>query len=411
MTVLLLSLTFAGCGDDRGPAGFDAGERSDAAGGDAGGSVDAGGASDAGADAGLDGAFDGGSDGGSDAGPPPPPYAISNEADFGPLRMTGLVLGPPSGTFDTDADCVDAAPLGECTPVALGGPRVDACVCRADEVVIGDLRVTGSRALVVLAWRRIEIVDRLDVSGLGREPGPGAFARYEAEATGSSGGAGGSFGTTGGGSAAETYGADDLVPLVGGMDGQSACGPDLGGGGGGAVQLSAGEVVLVTGAIVAGGGGGRGGGVGDFCNGGRGGGSGGAVLVEAPRVEMRGTIAANGGGAGSGGTTSYSGNSGSDADSLERASGGPGQREPVCALYDDIFSGSGGSGAILDETGGSGGSSASETRCIGDSYAGAGGGGGGVGRVRVNTERGALACICSGEFSPAATFGELALAP
>jgi hypothetical protein len=400
MTVLVLSLFFAGCGGDRDPAATDAGERSDAAAPDAGGAIDGG----------ADGGFDAGTDGGIDAGPPAP-YAISNEADFGPLEMTGLVLGPPSGTFDTDADCVAEAPLGECTPVALGGPRVDACVCRADEVVIGDLRVTGSRALVVLAWRRIEIVERLDVSGLGREAGPGAFAAYEMEAAGSTGGAGGSYGTAGGGLAAESFGMPELVPLIGGMSGQSACGPDLGGGGGGAVQLSAGETVLVTGLIVAGGGGGRGGGVGDACNGGRGGGSGGAVLVEAPQVEMRGEIAANGGGAGSGGTTSHSGNSGADADSIMRAAGGPAQLEPVCALYDDIYSGSGGSGAILAESGGAGGPSASETRCIGDSYAGAGGGGGGVGRVRINTARGALACICSGEFSPAATFGELALAP
>lgn len=402
MTVLVLSLFFTGCGGDRSPPTTDAGDRSDAAAADA-GAVDSG--------PGADGGFDGGTDGGTDAGPLPAPYAISNEADFGPLRMTGLVLGPPSGTFDTDTDCVGAGPLGECTPVALGGARVDACVCRADEVVIGELRVTGSRALVVLAWRRIEIVERLDLSGVGRQPGPGAFAAYEMEASGSTGGAGGSYGTTGGGLAADSFGTPELVPLIGGMDGQSACGPDLGGGGGGAVQLSAGETVLVTGLIVAGGGGGRGRGVGDACNGGRGGGSGGAVLVEAPQVEMRGAIAANGGGAGSGGTTSYSGNSGFDGDSLMRAAGGPAQREPVCALYPDIYSGSGGSGAILDESGGAGGPSASETRCIGDSYAGAGGGGGGVGRVRINTERGALACICSGDFSPAATFGELVLTP
>jgi hypothetical protein len=393
----------AACGDDRGPVGpgTDAGARDAAVTADDGGSTDSATADGAVPDAGVDAAFD--------AGPMPPPFVVSNEGDFGPLRETGLVLGPPSGTFDTDGDCVAEGSLGECEAVVLPRDRVDACVCRADEIVIGDLRVTGSRALVLLAWRSIEIEGRLDAGGIGRTRGPGAFASYETEASGSAGGAGGSFGTEGAGSALAAYGADALVPLNGGMDGESACGPALGGGGGGSIQLSAGELVLVTGEINAGGGGGTGGGVGDSCNGGRGGGSGGAILIEAPRVEMRGALAANGGAGGSGGATTSSGSSGDDAVGLARAAGGASRLETTCALYPDIYSGAGGRGADASEPASPGGPSSSETRCIGDSYAGAGGAGGGLGRIRINTEMGARACICSGGFSPAATFGELAL--
>jgi hypothetical protein len=334
-----------------------------------------------------------------------PPFTVSNAADFGELAPTGLVLGPPNGTFDTDEDCTEDAPLGVCEAVAT--TTVDACVCRADEIVIGDLTVVGTRALVLLAWTSVEVVGVLDVGGHDGEPGPGAWMAYAEEAPFSAGGLGGSYGSFGGNDAAEPYGEAELVPLVGGMNGQDGCGATDGGGAGGALQISAGERIVVAGIVDAGGGGGAGGFPSDTCNGGAGGGSGGAILLESIEVEIYGEIAANGGGAGSGGTTSYFGHAGDDALGVERADGAASQSEESCALGNTVFSGWGGDGATADASAGDGGPTDSETICFTSIYAGEGGGGGGVGRVRVNTDDGAQGCICTGDFSPETTFGDV----
>ncbi len=336
-----------------------------------------------------------------------PPFAISNEADFGPLAPTGLVLGPPNGTFDTDTDCTDEATLGICEHVETD--TVSACVCRADEIVIGDLQVVGTRALVLLAWTSVDVIGVLDVGGKNGVDGPGAWMHYLETADGSWGGVGGSYGSFGGENSAEPYGEDELVPLVGGMTGQDACGGSLGGGAGGALQISAGERIGIDGVVNAGGGGGEGGSPSDSCNGGAGGGSGGAILLESIGVEVYGAVAANGGGAGSGGTTSYSGNDGDDAVSVASADGGPSQSEEPCALGNTVFSGWGGAGATESQSAADGGIGGYESVCFdsADVYSGNGGGGGGVGRVRVNTALGPQGCICTGDFSPATTFGEL----
>src|SRR5688572_6540420 len=121
----------------------------------------------------------------------------SNADDFGALKPTGLVVAPPNGTFDTDVDCTATSALGTCTPVA----RTDlpqACVCRADELTIGTLRVKGSRALVLMVWKRVTVQTLLDVSGDPGVAGPGAARKYMGIVTGN-GGAGGSFATSGAG--------------------------------------------------------------------------------------------------------------------------------------------------------------------------------------------------------------------
>jgi hypothetical protein len=350
---------------------------------------------------------DGSGDGSTTGDAVVPPFTISNAVDFGELAPTGLVLGPPNGTFDTDADCTDDASLGICEPVQTD--TIDACVCRADEIVIGDLQIVGTRALVLLAWTSVDVLGVLDVGGAQAFDGPGAWSHYLEAADFAGGGVGGSYGSFGGENSAEPYGEPELVPLVGGMSGQEACGGQPGGGAGGALQISAGERITVDGVVNAGGGGGTGGWASDSCNGGAGGGSGGAILLESVGVEVYGMVAANGGGAGSGGTTSFLGNDGADAVSIASADGGPSQSEAPCALGNTVYSGYGGAGATASQSAGDGGVGGSETICFdnADVYSGNGGGGGGVGRVRVNTELGAQGCICTGDFSPATTFGEL----
>jgi hypothetical protein len=343
------------------------------------------------------------SSGGVDA-----PFVISNEDDFGPLLPTGLELGPPNGTFDTDVQCTEDAVLGICEAVTTA--TAYACVCRADRLVVGDLRVVGSRALVLLAWSRVEIVGALDLGGEAAQYGAGASFEYADEADGSLGGAGGSFGTAGARDAADTYGTSELIPLQGGMNGQSACGDAPGGGGGGALQISAGEEIVVVGIVNAGGGGGEGGSASDACCiGGPGGGCGGGVLLESLDVQVAGVVAANGGGGGSGGTTSYLGDAGDDAVSIEAAPGGSAQSEEPCLLGDTVYSGAGGVGAAQGDAPGDGGPSDDETACFenADVYAGQGGGGGGMGRIRINTVDGAQGCLCAGDFSPTPTFGSV----
>ncbi len=335
----------------------------------------------------------------------------SNATDFGDLMTTGLVVAPPNGTFDTDVDCVATSALGTCTPVT----RTDlpqACVCRADEITIGTLKVKGARALVLFAKKKIVVQTLLDVSGDPAVPGPGATYMY----TGSlpvNGGPGGSFATTGAGyEPAAAYGEPSLVPLLGGMTGKR--GGSAGGGGGGALQITAGERIEVLGVINAGGGGGVPGQSIYASSGGGGGGSGGGILVEAPTVVISGTIVANGGGGGGGGGSGGgsggygwdAGQTGLPVDPTIAAWGGSGNDGSGCPLYGYVSGGDGGYGAAGTQAATFGGSSDYDSRCIGDvAFVGGGGGGGGVGRVRVNTTTG---CQCGGsKILPQASFGML----
>ena len=329
----------------------------------------------------------------------------SNAADVGAIQLTGLEVGPPNGSFDTGADCVDTSVLGRCQRITLAA-RPDVCVCRMDKLFISDLTVIGDAALVILASESVTVHGTLSVAARGRASGPGAGFEYLTAVTSMSGGAGGSFGTRGGyRSSADVVGTDDLIPLVGGMTGQYSCNSRRGGGGGGAIQIAAGTEIQVVGAIHAGGGGGDGGDASGSCLGGAGGGSGGAVLLEAPKVSVSGVIAANGGGGGGAGNDAgYDGERGNDARVGETPGrGGDGQDGFGCPLFGYASGGDGGAGSTRDGRGRRGQSSDSETRCIGGaSYVGQGGGGGGAGRIRINTSTG---CVCAGTFSPSPTFG------
>lgn len=337
--------------------------------------------------------------------------AVSNDDAFGALGESDLRLGPPNGTFHTLDDCTPDAALGACT-LLEGEPG--ACVCRSQHLVIGDIEVLGPNRLVLLASEVIEVEGHLDVSARGSvRGGPGSYGTELSLAQGRSGGQGAAYAAAGGGgSDALIYGTPELVPLLPGTRGQHTCGPDdgYGGWGGGALQLSAGERIVITGRISASGGGGGAGSSGDSCNGGAGGGSGGGILIEAPEVDVRGGVFANGGGGGGGGSSDYDGTYGSNGaqSATGRALGGSSVEDATCALYGSIYSGSGGLGSGDGFLGGASGTSGDyETRCLGSTYSGDGGGGGAAGRIRINTLRAQQGCICSGDFSPAPTFGAI----
>jgi hypothetical protein len=343
--------------------------------------------------------------------------AVSNADATGTLMPTGLTVSPPNGTFNTDSECLPTSALGSCSIVARTG-LPEACVCRMDVLSIDVLEVTGSRALVLLAYESVRIQTSLDVSGDRDVQGPGAMPSFYTTVTGTVGGAGGSFATGGAGATGNpvtvspTYGDVTLVPLYGGSKGQTGGYDDGslafgGGGGGGALQISAGKRIEVLGAIYAGGGGGRAGYGSWASSGASGGGSGGAILLEAPSIMMTGTLNANGGGGGGGGGDG-NGNTwtpGEDAND-DLASGGQGGDAGGCALYGSVYGGDGGNGATQQAMATVGGGSDYDSRCFNTHFVGGGGGGGGLGRIRINTVSG---CQCNGTVSPSASFGMLAV--
>ena len=336
--------------------------------------------------------------------------APSNGDVFGGLESNGLVVQPPDGTFDTDTGCTATSALGACTVVPRAGLG-EACVCKMDALTIGTLRVTGARALVIFAAKSVDITKLLDVSGDVTVQGPGASKSYPVGMLANAGGAGGSFGTRGGRTpstvnVAAIYGDPTLVPLYGGMAGQSQSAVSgLGGGGGGALQITAGERISVPGLINAGGGGGQAGENIWGNSGAGGGGSGGAILLEAPAVTVTGKLDANGGGGGGGGGSrgfGWNGMNGTDV----VAQGGTGNDGDGCSLYGYVYGGHGGPGAFGGDAAVDGGASGYDSRCLGAaSFVGEGGGGGGGGRIRVNSKTG---CQCGGQVSPAASFGTVA---
>ncbi len=174
------------------------------------------------------------------------------------------------------------------------------------------------------------------------------------------------------------YGADSLIPLVGGSSGgtgdfgASSGGPH----GGGAIQIVSGTSILVSETASINMGGGAGYDIGG--NTGSGGGSGGAILLEAPLVTIKGILAANGGGGGAGYLSHPQDASASDQPALGGSMGG-GMRAGLGA--------------------------AASVATGGDSAA-TGGGGGGVGRIRINTGcGGSLAISTSAIISPSESTG------
>jgi hypothetical protein len=330
----------------------------------------------------------------------------SNESSTGGLMSTGLVVNPPDGTFNTSSDCTETSSLGRCSVVARLG-LAEACVCRMDELTIGSLEITGARALVILAYESVRIETKLDLSAEHQRQGPGAAVVYTTFPT-MTGGAGGSFGTRGAGGGAgdevaNAVGDPALVPLHGGMQGQSA--GDLPGGGGGALQITAGDSIEVVGQIQAGGGGGKGGVVNVSSSGGGGGGSGGAILLEAPSVVVTGMLNANGGGGGGGGSVMSFGTQGTDADDGAYPVGGNGGAAVSCPSGGPVLSGgNGGHGATSMFAATKGAARLSDPSCSTPVFVGGGGGGGGLGRIRINTIGG---CECSGPMSPSPSLGTL----
>lgn len=316
------------------------------------------------------------------------------------INTTDLTFdgNPPSAHFDTatqdgEAD-IELAILHVKTLTVLAG---------------ADVRVTGSRPLVVIASGDIIIAGLLDAGARRAAPGAGGDGPGAGDGAGGdgvhitgtfrdsggggaghnvAGGVGGSAtcngsctnGPAAGGSAGASVGDPAQTLLRGGSGGGAAvsCVSEAAGAGGGAVQLYSGTSITIalTGAINVGGGGGGGG---SLCVGnhgaGAGGGSGGAIFLQSPSITHAGNLAANGGGGGSGAgeddqNVFTAGNPGADgALGTGRAAGG--------AALDEFGAGGGrgGAGASAPESGGSDGSTSGN----------GGGGGGSVGRIKVIT--------------------------
>lgn len=332
----------------------------------------------------------------------------SGNEQYGDFSATIEHVTPPDDAFfDTDMQCNSTGGMGTCSVVE----SANACVCKANNFTINDLRVLGSRQLVLLANQTITVKGHLNASAYDRHDNtsgaPGSRPSPQAAATGHVGGQGGSYAGLGGG-AEDTADHDMFItPLVGGTAGQSACGA-LGGAGGGAIQLSAKRSITINGVISANGAGGQGGDADPACNGGAGGGSGGAILIEAPDVFYTGKLFANGGGGGSGGGPQNNGLNGSDGGlgSVSRAHGGSPKAHTTCTITDHVLSGEGGDGsasgsASPEEINGRPGSPGQqELGCAqGPIITGAGGGGGGAGHIRILSTR-LDTCRCNGESSP-----------
>lgn len=270
-------------------------------------------------------------------------------ADLAPSNDLGVYLDQASSapalaltgnaTIDTDSGTVtngDGSTVLVTSAAVVRSPVAILAVSTRSMSAM-NLRVTGTRALAILAHGDVELTGVLSVSAARESPGPGApssapctWGSPVATTAGAGGGGGGSYGTLGGaggsgagvlgGLAGSINGTADITPLRGG------CGGGLPyanfawdgmyrapGGGGGAIQISTrGRVVLNSGAFITANGGGakayveapiyscqESGGALRTCHSGAGGGSGGAVLIEAAGVALSpGTGITSNGGAG-----------------------------------------------------------------------------------------------------------------
>jgi hypothetical protein len=333
-----------------------------------------------------------------------------------PLVLTGNAVIDTSLLTVTDGNGAQIAVVSE----IAGGP-VEQFVVVAQSITAGNVRVVGSRALVLIAHGDVSIGGVLNASADFQQPGPGAINGAQACAGGRgtnvgesySGGGGGGFGTVGGagggagatpgGPAGQTAGNPTLSPLRGGCAGGLWSGNapidadgTSPGAGGGAIQISTrGRVILAPGAFIAANGGGAKGytGLGDIfcfvgglCGAGCGGGSGGAVLIEAAALVMPGDagIVVNGG-------SGHIGVNGRATNGLLSELPAPGTSGPP----------TGGSGAAADLAPGGGGS-------VGAGWGNAAGGGGGAGRIRINVPTGATFDPVAPVISPLPSVGATA---
>ncbi|MFT3694167.1 MAG: hypothetical protein QM831_13565 [Kofleriaceae bacterium] len=312
-----------------------------------------------------------------------------------PLTLSGAVT---INTTDLSIATV-TGPTFEMKHQLTGG---EVAVLRVSSLVVdntANVRVIGSRPLIVIASGTITINGAIDAGGHLTEAGAGGLASAAGEGSGSrgahdgdysdTGGGGGGFGDVAGaggaisgctnqlpgGRAGAMTGDPTITTLIGGSGGgageSSACTDNLGGAGGGALQFTSSTSIHITGVINVGGGGGKGG---TDCgpsdgNSGAGGGAGGAIVLQAPQILNEGVLAANGGGGGGSGTGA--GGSGGNGDngkpSTAVANGGPGSGQSGIA---------GGKGGAKDVAAAAGTTNTCDNN--------AGGGGGSVGRIAVS---------------------------
>ncbi|MGZ3438103.1 MAG: hypothetical protein ACXVDD_01220 [Polyangia bacterium] len=331
-----------------------------------------------------------------------PPGTLNPEAADLPLGITAIdtsaltINGAPP---PTGVQFVPVPDHNEWAVMTIGGWTVDQ-----------NVRVTGTRALIVVAARKVDIAATINASADHLTSGPGATLSGKggdglASGDFDSGGGGGGFGSggakggdatgttgVGGGTAGSSFG-DTRTFFGGGSPGGFGGGaPDCGatemtkgrgGAGGGAVQISSAVDITVdsAGGVNVGGGGGTGG-CGSLASAGGGGGSGGIVFLEAPTLTVLGKLAANGG-AGGGGGSGNGNNDGKDgangALSATAAGGGA----------------AGAGGFLSSSNGGDGGNGAAGNSGAvrGANQENGGGAGGGTGRVWLRTPTGTTPII------------------
>lgn len=248
------------------------------------------------------------------------------------------------------------------------GPEVFVIAVHDLTLQSGQLTVTGSRPLVILASGSVTVAST--AQGISLKPSSvGACPWAGLEGIMSGGGGGGGLGTDGGGGGGVASHApggvhaptSTNIPLrMGCRGGTGDAGgtnsPGAAGSGGGALQISAAGTLSVQATLAAPG---AGGGVGS--GGGGGGGAGGAILLEAASVTLgpSSSVCANGGGGG-----------GASGPATAGAGGG-------CSAV----AARGGTGTTVGGTGGAG----TLPGGPGDDGMPGAGGGGGVGIIRVNT--------------------------
>ncbi len=306
---------------------------------------------------------------------------------YGPSTFLMCFDAPPTGSLSLMS--IDAGKAVTCAPslpaswTAAGQP--DVCLLAYNDITIAsNVRVKGTRPLVLLAATTINVSATLDASSQGASiGGPGASSPpcstaingYDttiAQSPGG-GGAGGTLagaGAVGGGDPGGTgvpcAASVEHTPLRGGANGGvGGDQPDYtlnpkAGLGGGAVYLAAGTSITIgaSGLINASGGGGNGG---TNFTGGGGGGAGGMIALYAPTIDAIGTLMTNGGGGGGG-----RGN-GSDPSTAAPTAGGAG------GSFNGSPTGGSGCGRAAQPTAGAAGSVPSGF--------GASGGGGGCGFI------------------------------
>jgi len=338
---------------------------------------------------------------------------LTETIDTTDLTIGGSSSFPAGVTFDTMTQTAG----GTVAVLHVRGLRVPT-----------NVRVTGSRPLVVVAGGDIEIVGVLDGAARRNTAGPGGADPGMGDGAGhagmhvstfrDAGGSGAGFATIGGTGGAATgcnptaptttagtdYGDAQLTKLVGGSGGgaafASSCGTRPPGAGGGAIQLSSATHIRITGGITVGGGGGGGGKAqatgSPQCDdsAGAGGGSGGAIVLQSPLVDVDGTIAANGGGGGSSGGDPNGDDSPPEADGVDGQDGQLGSTRATGGIDVGVWSAAGGAGgAIASVVNGS-----PNPDCDGNG----GGGGGSAGRIVIATPS-TGATTQSGTVSPQST--------